>query len=96
MSGMKSKTKELLKTIGYALAMMLCIGLTGGGIKSGASVLLQDGFFSRWWLGAVFAVTGIYLARLTAEHLNNSVKKRRKSRWTRVGRNTPCGGKRRE
>ena len=46
MSGMKSKTKELLKTIGYALAMMLCIGLTGGGIKSGASVLLQDGFLA--------------------------------------------------
>ena len=86
-----------------ALILVLCIGLIGGGIKGGASVLLQDGFFSRWWLGVVFAVTGIYLARLTAELLNNSVKKRRKSRRSRVGydsgvggRNAPCGGKRKE
>ena len=77
---MKSKTRELLKTIGYALATVLCIGLIVGGIKGGVSVLLQDGFFSRWWLGVVFAVMGIFLARLMVELLNNSIKKRGKSR----------------
>lgn len=71
----KKKTLASAKSMYFFWFVLFCLAGGGiiGSIKGGMSELLQGGFYSRWWIGAIVFFVCLVFVRKSAGRLKKRI-----------------------